>query len=425
MTPYGGDDTDPHASATDDAFKPLLSEGSGDPSMSTQVVVLGAGYAGAGAVKAFEEEIGEADDVELTWVSEQDYHLVLHEVHRAIRDPMAEADIAIPVSEIKEPSTDFVRGRVVDVDAEERTVALDDERTVDYDYLLVALGTGTAFYGIEGLREHSLTLKSLDDAREVHSAVEHAAADATREEPAQVLVGGAGLSGIQACGEVAGYRDDNRAPIDITLVEGLDEIFPGNDPEVQGALRKRLQQADVEILTGDFISKVDENSVYLGGGEEEPEELDYDVLLWTGGITGQETVEEFEVDKDERSNRIFAESDFRTSDERVFAIGDSALIDQGDDDVAPPTAQAAWQAAEVAGENLARTARGAPLRTWRHDDKGTVISVGEKAVAHDVQGVPINTFGGPAARLLKKGIGARWIASVAGLKRAATAWDSL
>ncbi|MFC6726041.1 FAD-dependent oxidoreductase, partial [Halobium palmae] len=144
--------------------------------MSSQVVVLGAGYAGAGAVKAFEDEIDDGE-AELTWISEQDYHLVLHEVHRAIREPSVESDIAIPVSDIKAPSTDFVRGRVVDVDCEAQTVELDDERTVDYDYLLVALGTATAFYGIEGLREHSLTLKGLDDAREVHTAVKEAATE--------------------------------------------------------------------------------------------------------------------------------------------------------------------------------------------------------------------------------------------------------
>ena len=319
-----------------------------------------------------------------------------------------------------------MQGHVENVDTDERVVELDDDTTVDYDYLLVALGSATAFYGIEGLEEYSLTLKSLDDAREIHEKVKSAAEAASRSDPAQIVVGGAGLSGIQSAGEIAEFRDKHRAPIDIKIVEGLDEIFPGQDPEVQGALRKRLQEADVDILTGDFISKVDEETIYLGGGEdEEPEELDYDVLLWTGGITGQEEVAEANVDKDERSNRIFADQDFGTSDDRVFAIGDSALVDQGDDNVAPPTAQAAWQAAEIAGENLARSVRGGPMKTWTHDDKGTVISVGDKAVAHDVQGVPINTFGGPGAKLLKKGIATRWIADVSSVKRAVDAWQDM
>jgi len=393
--------------------------------MTSQVVVVGAGYAGAGTVRAFEDEIRD-DEAELTWISEQDYHLVLHEVHRAIRDPSVEDKITVPVDEIKSPSTEFLQGRVVDVDTDDRTVETDDGTTVDYDYLLLAVGSATAFFGIDGLREHSHTLKSLQDARDIHDDVRAAAREATQSDPARVLVGGAGLSGIQTAGEIAEYRDAHRAPIDIKLVEGLDEVFPGNDPEIQGALRKRLEEKDVEILTGDFISEAGADVVYLGGGEdEEPEELPYDVLVWTGGITGQAELDEVGVEEDERSNRIVAESDFTTSDDRVFAIGDTALVDQGDDEVAPPTAQAAWQAAEVAGENLARAVRGGPLRTWQHQDKGTVVSVGEEAVAHDVQGVPIGTFGGTGAKLLKKGIATRWIADVSDVGRAVSAWGDM
>ncbi|MFY4813466.1 NAD(P)/FAD-dependent oxidoreductase, partial [Haloarcula sp. AONF1] len=87
--------------------------------------------------------------------------------------------------------------------------------------------------------------------------------------------------------------------------------------------------------------------------------------------------------------------------------------------------QAAWQAAEVAGENLARAARGQPLKTWTHKDKGTVVSVGEKAVAHDVVNMPIETFGGLPAKLLKKAIAARWINDVTSVGRAAKAWPDM
>ena len=393
--------------------------------MTSQIVVVGSGYAGAGAVKAFEDEIGDGE-AELTWVSEHDYHLVLHEVHRAIRNPAVADKITIPVDEIKSRETEFVQGRVVDVDTDDRVVETDDGTTVDYDYLLLAVGSTTAFFGIEGLEENAHQLKGLDDAKAIHEDVRSAAAEATRSDPVEVIVGGAGLSGIQTAGEVAEYRDKHRAPIEITLVEGLDEVFPGNDPQLQGALRQRLEDADVEIRTGDFISKADEEAVYLGGGEDtEPEVLGYDVLVWTGGITGHDEVAAMEIEKDERSNRVHAASDFTTSDDRVFAIGDTALVDQGDDDVAPPTAQAAWQAAEVAGENLARAARGAPLQSWEHKDKGTVISVGEEAVAHDVMGMPIETFGGTPAKLLKKSIAVRWIAKVSSAGRGVSAFGDM
>ena len=388
--------------------------------MTDDVVVLGSGYAGTGAVKRLESELD--DEADITWVSDVDHHLVLHESHRCIRDPGVREKVTFDVADIKSPSTRFVQGRVTDVDVDERSVTLEDGSTVDYDYLLVGVGSRTAFFGIEGLEEHSLTLKSLQDALDIHEAVTEAAREASRSDPAQVVVGGAGLSGIQSAGEIAEFRDKHRAPVDIHLVEGLDNVFPNNDPVVQAKLRKLLEEKDVEIHTGEFIGEVDDGTVYVG----DETELDYDVLLWTGGITGQAPAETADIEKDKRSNRIESASDFRTSDERIFAIGDAAIVEQADTDrPAPPTAQAAWQAAEVAGDNIARAVRGQPLKEWSYDDKGTLISVGEKAVAHDVKGLPVDTFGGPAARALKKTIAARWIRKVNGFADAAKAFPDM
>jgi NADH dehydrogenase len=387
--------------------------------MTDDVVVLGSGYAGAGAIKSLESEVG--SDADITWISDVDYHLVLHESHRCIRDPSIQEKITIPVEDIKSPSTRFVQGEVAHIHTDDRTVELADDSEVDYDYLLVALGSQTAFFGIDGLEEYAHTLKGLDDALGIHEDVKEAAREASQSDPAQVVVGGAGLSGIQSAGEIAEFRDDHRAPIDIHLVEGLDEIFPGNDPEVQGALRKRLEALDVNIMTGEFIGEVDEETVYIG----DETELDYDVLLWTGGITGQDAVTDVDLEQDERNHRINTGMNFQTEDERVFAIGDSALIDQPGENPAPPTAEAAWEAADHVGKNMARAMRGQPLDDWTFKSKGTAISVGEDAVAHDVMFMPMETFSGFLARNLKKAIAARWISSVTGPGRAMKAWPDM
>ena len=382
--------------------------------------MLGSGYAGTGTVLSLEDELnGEAD---VTWISDVPHHLVLHESHRCIRDPSLEGKITFDCDDIAGPGTRFVEGRVEEVDVDDRTIHLADDSTVDYDYLVVGFGSQTAFFGIDGLEEHSLTLKTLDDALEIHEEVKQAAREASRNDPAQVVVGGAGLSGIQSAGEIAEFRDRHRAPIDIHLVEGLDNVFPNNDPVVQAKLENLLEEAGVNIMTGEFIGEVDEDTVYVGDDTE----LDYDVLVWTGGITGQNAAETTAVDQDERSHRIHAATDFRTEDDRVFALGDAALVDQGENP-APPTAQAAWQAAEVAGENVARAIRGQPMKKWQHEDKGTLVSVGDDAVAHNVIGVRnvTETFGGPAAEQLKKIVAVRWINDVAGPVAAAKAYPDM
>jgi NADH dehydrogenase len=388
--------------------------------MSEQVVVVGSGYAGAGAVQSLESSLG--GEADITWVSNVDHHLILHETHRCIKDPSIEEKVTISIEDIKSPSTEFVQATVEGIDTDDRRVEFANGDGIEYDYLLVGLGTRTAFFGIEGLKKHAHTMKSLDDALGIHDDVATATNEATQTDPAQIVVGGAGLSGIQVAGEIAEYRDEHSAPIDIHLVEGLDEIFPGNDAGVQSALRSLLEERNVNIMTGEFIGEVDDDTVYIG----EDIELSYDVLVWTGGITGQDAVRDANVDKDDRNYRLKSGRTFQTSDERVFAIGDAALIDQPGEEPAPPTAQAAWQAAEVVGKNIARQMRGKPLKKWKYDNKGTVISVGEDAVAHDVSVVPfVDTFGGFPARTLKKAIAARWISDITGYKRAFKAWPDM
>ncbi len=196
--------------------------------------------------------------------------------------------------------------------------------------------------------------------------------------------------------------------------------MPDSDPELQGALRKRLEAADVNIKCGEFIGEVDEETL-INDDEDELEST-----CSSGRAASPAAIVcRRRAGQDERYHRVHAEGNFQTEDEHVFAIGDSALIDQPGDQPAPPTAQAAWQAAEVAGENLARAVRGQPLKTWTHKDKGTVVSVGETAVAHDVVNMPIETFGGMPAKLLKTAITARWINDVTGVGRAAKAWPDM
>ncbi len=378
-------------------------------------MVLGAGYAGTGVVTALE---GRLPDADLVWVSERDYHLVRHEVHRVVREPSAAPHLRVPVADVAGRGTTFREATVAGVDADARTVELADGGTVDYDYLVVAIGSRTAFYGIPGLRERALTLESLADAERIHDRVLAAGRAATPDDPARVVVGGAGLSGVQLAGEVAELRDREGLPLEVTVVEAMDHVLPGSDAGLRDAVAGLLRDRSIATLTGTPVVEVGDGLVHV----EDNDPFPWDVLVWTGGITGPDAVAETPVERDR--HRIRADGTFRTSDERVFALGDVALVAQ-DGASAPPTAQAAWQAADVAARNVARAVAGEPLEEWTYRDRGTLVSVGEAAVAHDVPVAPVGTFGGAPARFLKKFVAARWIASVTSWPRALRAWSSL
>lgn len=400
--------------------------------MPPQIVVLGAGYAGTAAIRSLESEFENAN---LVWVSENSYHLVLHEAHRCIRDPDVREEITIPIDEIKSDGTQFVQGTVTNLNVDGCEVVLDDGGTIDYDYAVVAIGSQTAFFGIDGLQEHALTLKSLGDTLSIHEQVTNAASEASRSDPAQVVVGGAGLTGIQTAGEIAAWRDETDAQVEIHLVEMESHVFPGHDSAFQGTLRKQLEESAIDIRTDATCVEVGEAMIQF----EDDEDMAYDVLGWAGGVAGQDALADANVEKDH--NRAYTDSTFKTSDDRVYAIGDSALVDQDTEEgalgeqviwqrivnpdtenVPPPTAEAAMEEGEHIGKNIARIHRGDEPVDWAYIDKGTLVSVGDNAVAHGVIGIPVNTFSGPAARTLKRAISARWIGQISSPKRAITSW---
>jgi NADH dehydrogenase len=385
--------------------------------MTPTILVLGAGYAGTAALKTLEDELD--PDADLLWVSETDNHLVRHEIHRAISDPTVRDHLTLSVDEIRAAGTRFVRGEVVALDAARRRIRLRDGSTLGFDYALVALGSRTAFYGVDGLREHALTLRSLDDALAIHRTVTDAGRRASTDAPAQIVIGGGGLTGVQCAGEIARLRDAHDLPVEISVVDANERLASNYGPAVGRRLREHLRDRDVDVVTGYRIGRVDARGIYLerGGGAA------YDVLVWAGGTAGPEALADATLDR--RGDRLDAGATFRTSDERVFAVGDCALVDRPDGGVVPPTAEAALEGGAVAGRNLARAMRGDPLEPWSYENSGTLVSVGSAALAHDVEWLPVEAVGGPVARFCKKAAAARWIARVASWRSAATAWPDV
>jgi NADH dehydrogenase len=383
--------------------------------MTTKVTVLGAGYAGTAAIKHLEDEFADTD-VELVWISNTNYHLVRHEMHRAISNPDVQDQLTVPVEEIKSSSTHFARGEVATVDATEQEIVLADESVIGFDYALVCLGSRTAFYDIDRLRTHALTLQTLDDALTIRRTIIETSHGTSDANPVQALVGGGGFTGVQCAGEIAALRDARDLPIEITIIDANENIASNYGSNIRTMLREYLLERNIEIATNRRVASADATTLYF----EENSPMDYDTLVWTGGITGKDALGS--TDLDQEHGRLNTEATFETSNERIFAVGDCALIGQTGDSVVPPTAEAAWEGGRIAGMNLARATRDESPKPWSYTNEGMLVSVGNATIAHEVKWMPITTFGGPAARFFKKAITAKWISAIASWRRAAQAW---
>jgi len=365
-----------------------------------RTVVLGAGYAGATCAHLLDDEIDE-----LVWVSEDNFHFVVHEAHRLVRDPSLEKHLVVPVEEIVSSDCDFVEAKVESVRFDDRVVET-DAGNVPYDYLVVAFGQRTADYGIPGVREHGLTLKSLDDAYAIRDAAERV------PDGGRVVVGGGGLSGIQVAGELAEMFEKRAKSPSVVVVEALDRVLPGADDDLRAAIERKMRKNGIVTRTSDPVVKATADELRLESGDV----LEYDALVWTAGLAPQ--------DVDILKTRVSTERETREAlnveptlrvegQERVFAAGDVAHVIDAEGDKAPATAWAARQEAQVVAGNVVRASRAKPLKEYKIRNPGTLVSVGNATVGkvggQVIEGVP--------ARVLKRGAAARHITQTSGTER--------
>ncbi|WP_435115280.1 NAD(P)/FAD-dependent oxidoreductase [Halolamina sp. C58] len=373
------------------------------------VLVLGGGYAGLTVTRKLERRLPAS--ATLTLVDDTGSHLVQHELHRAVREPDYVDDISVPLAEILDRAT-LREAAVTDVDREARTVSLADGDAIDYDYCVVALGAETAFYGIPGVEEHATPLKRLDHAatvrREFETVVDQFGHDdpaADAERTGTVVVGGAGLSGVQVAGELAAMAREREVgdSVEIVLLEQEPTVAPGFPEQFQRATRDLLDEQGVDVRTGTTVTAADDATITT-----EAETIDYDQFVWTGGIRGNEAM---------GGDRPQVRADLRL-DDHTFALGDAVRIVDADGEPVPASASAAVRAAETAARNVvaAATADGGfvDLQQWRWESPGWLISVGDDAVA---QLGPTVVTGG-TANALKSAVGVTYLAEHGSLRRA-------
>lgn len=370
-----------------------------------QIAVLGAGYAGLALARKLEKEL--PDETNLVVVEETGHHLVQHELHRVIRRPSLADQISIPLTEVLDceiretrvESVDPDDGSVVLADDADDELDIDDPDELDYDYAAVCLGAETAFYDLPGVEEHAIPLKRLDHAEEIREGFLDA-------DGGRVVVGGAGLSGVQVAGELAALADEELMDVKIVLLEQFDHVAPAFPANFQEAVREQLEARDIEIRTGTAVERADDGTITLADGET----LDYDEFVWTGGIRGSDAMD---------GDRARVDSTLRLGD-GTFVVGDAAQVVDGDGEAVPASAQSAVREARVVADNIVRLVEDRDdvfdprLDQFTFNSPGWLVSVGDGAVAQ----VGPTVVTGTAAKALKATVGAGYLSSVGAVRNA-------
>ncbi|WP_280469040.1 NAD(P)/FAD-dependent oxidoreductase [Nocardia cyriacigeorgica] len=322
-----------------------------------EILVLGAGYTGMSAAVNLGARVKNREDVRVTVINADERfveRLRLHQVATGQR--LAEFDIPELLDSI---GVGFIRGRVAAIDPEANTVRLDDQRLLHYDRLVYALG-GVADTGrVPGADEHAFTLDTAADATAF-------AARLDRLEAGTVVVGGAGLTGIEAAAEIAEQYPRLRV-----LLLGRDEPGAAMADKPRAYLRSVLERLGVEVRTGAEVVKVLADSVELADGES----IHADAVLLTSGVRANPVAAAAGLAVDERG-RIVTEATLRSiSHPNVYAVGDAAAIEQGYG-LMHGTCQSGMPTGVHAAVSLARELKGKRPKAFRFGYYHTPVSLG-------------------------------------------------
>lgn len=364
-----------------------------------RVLVLGGGYAGVTLARNLERRL--PDEHEIRLIDDDGRQVLQHELHRVVRRPALAEDVAVDIETVIDRAQLQV-GTVEAIQPDDRTVVVDGKSTA-YDACAVAIGAAPST-AVNGTDEHGIPLKSLADAKRIHER----ASEVIAEQAGRIVVGGAGLSGVQVAGELAVLADRAASgghAASITILEQEPEVAPGFDAPFQRAIRSAMESRGIDVRTDATIDRATAETVELVGDESIP----HDLLVWTGGITGQAAV---------GGERPTVDARLRL-DDRTFGLGDAVRVVDRDGQAVPATAQAAVREADTVATNVERVLEGGNtfeprLERFTFESPGWVVSVGNGAVAQ----VGPTVLTGTAAVAMKASVGVGYLSSVGALRDA-------
>src|SRR6516162_4234162 len=354
-----------------------------------RVVIIGGGFAGIAAAHALRHS-----DAEVLLIDRRNHHIfqpLLYQVATAVLSP---AEIAAPIRQLeaKQRNVSVVLAEVTGLDVASRTIDATapgvGARKLPFDYLVVATGMRTNYFGHDEFAEYAPGLKSLGDAETIRgkilSAFELAATTDDEDERARqmtfVLVG-AGPSGVELAASLAhlvevtlrgNFHRIDPARASIILLDGAKRVLPTFSESVSRMAARRLAKLGVKVVTDVKVETVDDKGVIAGGNR-----IPSATVVWTAGVAAS-AVPKMLGTKTDRAGRALVDPFLKVVDAPgVFVVGDAASLMQ-DGHPVPGLAQAAIQEGRYVGRLIAKELKGRKVkRPFRYFDKGSMAVVGK------------------------------------------------
>jgi NADH:ubiquinone reductase (H+-translocating) len=357
-----------------------------------RVVVVGGGFGGMTAAKALAKL-----PVDVTLVDRHNFHTFSPLLYQVATSGLAPDDIAPNLRGIVQghANVDARMAEVHGVDFDRKEVLVDPGHAIPYDVLILAAGTVSSDFGVPGVREHAIPLKTLADAIRVRSAVlrrfEEANTDSSLLDDGGLtfVVAGGGPTGVELCGALSELisrvlaKDFKRLDVSrarVVLVEMADRVLGTFSDASSAEARRELARRGVDVQLGRSIVAVDANAVKLDDGTAIPART----IVWAAGVKANPLADALGLPQTQRGEIVVGPDLTVAGRPDVFVIGDLAAARDRHDRPYPQLAPVAMQQARHVARTLDRRSRGRAARPFRYVDKGNMATIGRRSAVAEL-----------------------------------------
>ena len=351
-----------------------------------RVVILGAGFGGLTAARAM------ADFAHVTLVDRHNFQTFLPLLYQVSTAGLAADHVAHPIrGALRKSGVQFRMGSPLSVDHKNKSVKLDSSEVLEFDYLVVALGSATADFGVPGVTEHALGMKSVSEALNIRAEVMRRFEDLCRFEDETIFsisVVGGGPTGVEMAGAFAELvrgplKNDQAhaaAHIKINLIEAGPRILPMFSEKLSAHGKKDLEKLGVTVLLNTAVAEIKPRSIEIKDGRTIPSE----VTVWAAGVKGEPAGSLLNVPL--VNSRIDVDQNLQSRNyPYVFALGDIAGFVGKDGRFLPMVAPVALQQGRHVAKQIKRLSKGEVLKPFKYIDKGSMVTIGRHKAIVEVK----------------------------------------
>ncbi len=363
-----------------------------------KVVILGGGFGGLAAARALYKT------AEVTVVDRHNYQTFLPLLYQVSTAGLAADHVAYPIrGALRKTSVKFRMGSPLSIDHKNKEVKLDSSEVLQFDHLIVALGSTTADFGIPGVNEFTLGMKSVHEALTIRAEIMRRFEDLCRfedETRLAITVIGGGPTGVEMAGAIAELirgplKSDQKqaaAQIDITIIEAGDRLLPTFSPTLSKRTKKDLEKLGVKVLVGSPVAGVEHRKITLKDKQVLPSEI----TIWAAGVKGSDAMTQLSLPVS--GNRVVVEPTMQVKNyPNIWALGDIAGALGKDGSPLPMVAPVAIQQGKFIAKQIARLSSSKELKEFKYLDKGSMATIGRNKAVVEVKGIKLS---GPIAWLI-------------------------